>query len=164
MRKIYIVVFLFVVLFFVSGCSKKSEEAVMDLRGEYLIGDCVYLSVASSSTCGIQVDDVVDFDFGETTMKQYDAEGILQHDYQNISYVLVPTNQYLEDLNDPFILFFPKEFLENATARFDIFNNSNSIEYSIFVSGDHYYIAETRMLTSSIDNFMIWSIYELVKK
>jgi len=160
-----VIVLLFITLLFVSGCSNKKDDHPMELRGEYKYGECVYLTVLSSSTCGLfELENGKYFDFSETTLKEYNTLGELEHDYQNITYSLVPVDLNLDVNNDPLDLFIPKEFLENAKYRFDIYNNDNSIQYSIFESENKFYIAETRMLNSSIDNFTIWSIYELIVK
>lgn len=174
MKNKLLTILLFLLLLFMTSCSTQEEEQVADLydenhpfelMGEYAYGvcDCVYLTPLSShmqyGSC-LETEDTFYFDISDKIFIHYSVEEGLIRTYLDVTYVLVPIKEDLDDL----FSYYDSDFLDTVTYRFDIYKNQNRTDFSIFENEDHFYIANTRMLGGSKDLFSIWSIYELHEK
>jgi hypothetical protein len=167
MKSKLIIGIMLLMLVTLTGCTNISAQKGTDLSGEYIYGDCVYLSAFFSTTIDIQTQlhkNIYYLNFSDDTMLYYSGEDELEASYENINYVSVE-----KDLNISDILYINlygfsfDEFLDTIEYRYDIYRNNLTIGFTIFQSNSQTYIADTSMIGSSKDIFFIWSIFEIVK-
>lgn len=160
MKKIMMAVF-FLLIIFLSGCSKNQTLEVSELSGKYYFTDCVYLNMFSSATLDYYTEQFENEAYIDFSLDQVSIFGTNREisTYTDIQWVHTKVDQDLDsviswDMNGIFATF---------DERYDLYAEDESVGISLFVSGENVYIAETRMIGGSSDIFTVWTIFEIQK-
>ncbi|MDD3123287.1 MAG: hypothetical protein PHC62_07245 [Candidatus Izemoplasmatales bacterium] len=167
MKNKVVIVIMLLMFITLTGCTSTNTDNEFDLSGEYVYGDCIYLSFFSSSTLEsqtLQHKNIYYLNFSDTSMLYYSEDNELDVSYENVNYVSVEKDQNISDILTLNLYGLNmEEFLDSIEYRYDIYRNNLMIGFTIFQGDSHTYIAYTGMGGSSKDIFNIWSIFEIEK-
>lgn len=157
MKKIFMILSL---IFILTSCN--NEPTILDeLQGKYYFQECIYLNPLLSVTMDAYTYSYKDNSYIEFNENQIIYLGTVSntYTYENITFV---EEEITKDLDSLISLDFEGVF-DTFDNRYDLYSDDKSINITIFVNEEAYYIANTKMIGGSNDILTVWNIFEISK-